>query len=72
MKKTDGVVYDFFDVSQAAIFTNNKVDKINSLIKKERSHSKGWFLSDFNFLEEKNYRNARKIRKESILNEESN
>ena len=69
LKKIDGVVYNFFDISQAAIFTNNKVDKINSLIKRERSHSKGWFLADFNFLEEKNYRNARTIRKESILYE---
>ena len=67
MKKIDGKVIDFFDVSQAALLTGNKVSRIKELMKRERSHAKGWFIADFNFLEEKNYRYAKKIRKQLKL-----
>ena len=67
LKKIDGKVINFFDVSQAALLTGNKVSRIKELMKRERSHAKGWFIADFNFLEEKNYRYAKKIRKELKL-----
>jgi hypothetical protein len=67
LKRIDGKIFYFFDVSQAAKITNNNVNRINDLIKRNRSHSNGWFLSDFDFLKEKNYRHAKKIRKEIKL-----
>lgn len=62
LKTADGIIINFFDINQASIKTGNKVNRIQQLINRERLSAKGWFMADFNFLEEKNYRHAKKIR----------
>lgn len=63
LKNTNEDVFYFHDVYQAGVFTNNKTFRINDLLNKKRKSSNGWFLSDFNFANEKNYHKAKSIRK---------
>lgn len=67
IKNSEGIIYNFYDIYQAAKLTGLKVSRLKQLLNKERLSALGWFLSDFDLEKESGYRHAKKIKK-SIKN----
>jgi hypothetical protein len=64
IKKSDNIVYNFYDIHQASKFIGVKISRLKELLNKKRFSVLGWFLSDFDLEKESGYRHAKKIKKE--------